>query len=70
MHRVHHSEAIPEQNTNFGTVFSLWDRVFGTYLAGPASTQGRYGLAEMANGSEENAARLLFLPFRRGSKRT
>jgi sterol desaturase/sphingolipid hydroxylase (fatty acid hydroxylase superfamily) len=67
MHRVHHSEVVPEQNTNFGTVFSLWDRAFGTYSAGGhhvTSAQTRCGLAELANGSELNAARLLVLPFR------
>jgi sterol desaturase/sphingolipid hydroxylase (fatty acid hydroxylase superfamily) len=71
MHRVHHSEAIPEQNTNFGTVFSLWDRLFGTYFAGGhhvSSAQTRCGLVGLTNGSELNAARLLFLPFRRSSK--
>ena len=70
MHRVHHSEAIPEQNANFGTVFSLWDRLFGTYLAGHASAQTRCGLVEIVNGSELNASRLLFLPFRRASRET
>jgi sterol desaturase/sphingolipid hydroxylase (fatty acid hydroxylase superfamily) len=70
MHRVHHSEAIPEQNANFGTVFSIWDRLFRTYLAGHASEQTRCGLVELARGSELNATRLLFLPFRRSSKQT
>jgi len=68
MHRVHHSVAIPEQNKNFGTVFSFWDRLFGTYLFEHASPQVRYGLVELANGSELNAARLLLLPFRRTSR--
>jgi sterol desaturase/sphingolipid hydroxylase (fatty acid hydroxylase superfamily) len=71
MHRVHHSEAIPEQNANFGTVFSVWDRLFGTYFAGGHdvnSAQARCGLLELANGSELSAVRLLVLPFRRASK--
>ena len=29
-HRVHHATA--HSRTNFGTTFSLWDRMFGTYL--------------------------------------
>ncbi len=29
-HRVHHSTA--HSRTNFGTTFSLWDRLFGTYF--------------------------------------
>ncbi len=32
MHRIHHSVVIRERNTNYGTIFSLWDRIFGTLL--------------------------------------
>ena len=67
LHRVHHSEVLPEQNTNFGVFFSFWDRIFGTYcanhLAGEAPA--RYGLAEMREGSNLNFVGLLVLPFRR-----
>lgn len=31
MHRVHHSVLPEHYDTNFGTVFSFWDRLFGTY---------------------------------------
>lgn len=31
MHRVHHSVLPEHYNANFGTVFSFWDRLFGTY---------------------------------------
>jgi sterol desaturase/sphingolipid hydroxylase (fatty acid hydroxylase superfamily) len=31
MHRLHHSSDRDELDTNFGTVFALWDRLFGTY---------------------------------------
>jgi sterol desaturase/sphingolipid hydroxylase (fatty acid hydroxylase superfamily) len=70
MHRLHHSEEIADQNTNFGTVFSIWDRLFGTYRAGHPAAAARYGLADMVDGSEANAARLLLLPFQRESKQT
>jgi sterol desaturase/sphingolipid hydroxylase (fatty acid hydroxylase superfamily) len=72
MHRTHHSEGIAEQNTNFGTVFSLWDRMFGTYLSRtPAEAERmRCGLAEFDRGSELNAARLLALPFQRPPQTT
>jgi len=35
LHRLHHSDDLSEANSNFGTVFSFWDRLFGTYLATP-----------------------------------
>ncbi len=73
MHRVHHSEVLFDKKRKFWHgQFSVWDRLFGTYLAGrpAASAQSRYGLAEMGKGSEVNAPKLLSLPFRRASNRT
>lgn len=35
MHRVHHSVEENEANSNFGFNLSIWDRVFGTYIAQP-----------------------------------
>jgi sterol desaturase/sphingolipid hydroxylase (fatty acid hydroxylase superfamily) len=37
MHRIHHSIARPETNSNFSFIFSWWDRAFGTYRPGPAA---------------------------------
>jgi sterol desaturase/sphingolipid hydroxylase (fatty acid hydroxylase superfamily) len=36
MHRVHHSAIKRETNSNYGSLLSLWDRIFGTYRASPA----------------------------------
>ena len=30
-HIVHHDQEIKHQNSNFGAMFSIWDRMFGTY---------------------------------------
>lgn len=35
MHRVHHSTEDNETNSNFGFNLSVWDRLFGTYIAQP-----------------------------------
>ena len=35
MHRVHHSSEDNETNSNYGFNLSLWDRLFGTYIAQP-----------------------------------
>ncbi len=35
MHRVHHSVEDNETNSNFGFNLSIWDRLFGTYIAQP-----------------------------------
>ena len=31
MHRIHHSNVQRETDSNYGSVFSWWDRLFGTY---------------------------------------
>ncbi len=31
MHKVHHSDWIAETNSNYATVLSIWDRVFGSF---------------------------------------
>ena len=31
MHKVHHHSYLPYTDTNYGNIFSIWDRLFGTY---------------------------------------
>lgn len=31
MHRVHHHYRLPYTDSNYGNIFSLWDKLFGTY---------------------------------------
>jgi len=31
MHRVHHHYRMPYSDTNYGNIFSFWDRIFATY---------------------------------------
>lgn len=35
MHRVHHSVHRAEHDSNYGFSLSIWDRIFGTYIAQP-----------------------------------
>lgn len=37
MHRVHHSVHRHEHDSNYGFALSIWDRLFGTYIAQPAA---------------------------------
>ncbi|WP_299627977.1 sterol desaturase family protein [uncultured Tateyamaria sp.] len=37
MHRVHHSVHRHEHDSNYGFALSIWDRMFGTYIAQPAA---------------------------------
>lgn len=31
MHKIHHHNLLPYTDSNYGNIFSIWDRVFGTY---------------------------------------
>ena len=43
MHHVHHHYVLPYSNTNYGNIFSIWDRIFSTYAV-RASKDLIYGL--------------------------
>ncbi|MBU0674503.1 MAG: sterol desaturase family protein [Proteobacteria bacterium] len=65
MHRVHHSVAIRETNTNFGFNFPWWDRLFGTYRAQPVAghTAMTIGLSQYREPRQVSLDRLLLLPI-------
>ena len=33
MHKVHHHYVLPYTDSNYGNIFSIWDRLLGTYMA-------------------------------------
>ena len=39
LHRIHHSASMAEANSDFGFIFSVWDKLFGTYRAEPQGGQ-------------------------------
>ncbi len=67
MHRVHHSVATREMQSNFGFNLSLWDRWFGTYRAQPE--KGHLGMSIGLPGfrdvRELRLDRMLIQPLRR-----
>jgi len=64
MHRVHHSDLRREHDSNYGFALSIWDRIFGTYVAQPA--KGHDGMTVGLQWKDDRPARLgwsLLLPF-------
>jgi len=59
LHRRHHTRTGPERDTNFGTIFSAWDRLFGTYTPSDSSAVVDTGLAGL---SKVTLAQALALP--------
>jgi hypothetical protein len=68
MHRIHHSAAQPETDSNFGVAFSLWDRVFGTYRPEPRDGHASMtvGLVEFRDAKYQTLPWMLVLPFLAG----
>ena len=67
MHRTHHSIRMDEGNSNFGQIFTIWDRLFATYVAHPTTGEAALvmGLPEAEKPRSFTFAGLLLLPFAR-----
>jgi sterol desaturase/sphingolipid hydroxylase (fatty acid hydroxylase superfamily) len=65
MHKVHHHWKQPYTDSNYGAVFSIWDRLFGTYMQlDPKKI--RYGLDRYySNEKDEDLAALMKKPFQK-----
>ncbi len=71
LHRAHHHFMLPTTNRNFGDVFSIWDRMFGT-LATVAREDIVFGLNGRMDGAGDarllaTVARLRSMVWRPGS---
>jgi sterol desaturase/sphingolipid hydroxylase (fatty acid hydroxylase superfamily) len=64
MHKVHHSRAPEKTDTNYGNLFSLWDRLFGTFTPSREGTSVVYGLDGFDDPTLQTTKELLALPFR------
>jgi len=63
MHRVHHSRIPAETNTNYGTVFSIWDRLFGSFRLRADLGSIRFGTGRRDTPEWQAMPRLLALPL-------
>ena len=63
MHKVHHSREQSETDSNYSNIFSVWDRIFGTYTATIDFDRLRYGLNGFDNCEKQTLPALLKLPF-------
>ena len=65
MHKVHHHYVLPYTDSNYGNIFSIWDRLFGTF-----TTLDRekivYGIDTHMKPEENNRlSNLLVIPFQK-----
>lgn len=62
MHKFHHHFERPWTDTNYGNIFSIWDRLFGTMVYDDTS-KIRYGLDVLDNTRDEDVGYQLKVPF-------
>jgi sterol desaturase/sphingolipid hydroxylase (fatty acid hydroxylase superfamily) len=63
MHRVHHHYRQPYSDSNYGNIFSFWDRIFDTYLK-VDNTKLIYGVdTHMELHETQSIGNLLKIPF-------
>jgi sterol desaturase/sphingolipid hydroxylase (fatty acid hydroxylase superfamily) len=64
MHKVHHHYVQPLTDTNYGNIFSIWDRIFGTFVHVEDVKKLRYGIDTHLK-EEDNCGveKLMKIPF-------
>jgi len=63
MHKVHHSRYQPETDSNYANIFSIWDRICGTFVTVTDTTRIRYGLDEYQDLRYQDIGPLLKVPW-------
>ena len=65
MHKVHHHYILPYTDSNYGNIFSIWDRLFGTFTT-LDRTKIIYGIDTHMDPKENNAiGNLIKIPFQK-----
>jgi sterol desaturase/sphingolipid hydroxylase (fatty acid hydroxylase superfamily) len=64
LHKVHHSRAAAQTDTNYSNLFSVWDRLFSTFTPSREGANVVYGLEGFDDPATQTTAGLLALPFR------
>jgi sterol desaturase/sphingolipid hydroxylase (fatty acid hydroxylase superfamily) len=62
MHKFHHHHERPWTDTNFGNIFSIWDRLFGTFVYADVN-QIKYGVDVLDDATSDNVGYQFGLPF-------
>ncbi len=66
MHKVHHHYVLPLTDTNYGNIFAIWDRVFGTFAEVEDTKELKYGIdTHMDPKENEDVVNLLKIPFQK-----
>lgn len=65
MHKIHHHYKLPYTDSNYGNIFSIWDRLFGTFMNMPRE-EIIYGVdTHMKEEENNNLKNLIKIPFQK-----
>ena len=67
MHKVHHHYVRPQTDSNFGNIFSIWDRLFGTFQYFPVKDI-KFGVDVMEGRNVQSLSGQLKVPFDKSIK--
>ena len=69
MHKIHHHFQLPLTDSNYGNIFSVWDRLFGTYSNVEDQKSIVYGIdTHMNKKASSSLKNLLMMPFNKLNK--
>ena len=68
MHRIHHSPERIETDSNYGTIFSFWDRLARSFRLRESIAEVKYGLSEFTGNETESFSVLALMPFENSLK--
>src|SRR5688572_22281746 len=63
VHAVHHSDLQRQTDSNYGSVLTVWDRLFGTYVGPESERIPHFGLAYFHQPRDTGLLRVLQQPF-------
>lgn len=63
VHAIHHSSQQPETDSNFGSLLTVWDRLFGTYREPSRTPVPSVGLEQFRSPGDATLALVLLQPF-------
>ncbi len=66
MHKIHHHNEQPLTDTNYGNIFAIWDRIFGTFASVEDVSKLTYGIdTHMDPKENDRLGNLLAIPFQK-----
>ena len=65
MHKVHHSKYQPETDSNYTSLFSIWDRLFGSFRVSKNTRNIKFGLEQFSSKDKLSLKELIKTPAKR-----